>query len=170
MWCTLLCVLPVLINITRETREGGVALLTVKTGLNGASKSTYEGEPSLIGSLGLLCCYMRFLICLGCSFLPSTKYFFPYHTLFQCLCPHRPASWTGSHAGSPVSQYVSLNKSGDTPENQKSVSRARICKRLRSPGRDFLIRFRQPMLPCGAVRQIGLLYRPANLEIDSWAP
>jgi hypothetical protein len=33
--------------------------------------------------------------------------------------------------------------------------RARICKRLRSPGIDF-------------VRQIGLMYRPARLGIDSW--
>ncbi len=34
--------------------------------------------------------------------------FFPHRTLFQCLCPHRPASWAGSRAGSPVPQYVSL--------------------------------------------------------------
>ncbi len=30
--------------------------------------------------------------------------------------------------------------------------------------------FRQPMLPGGAVRKIGLSYRPARLGIDSWAP
>jgi hypothetical protein len=31
-------------------------------------------------------------------------------------------------------------------------------------------RFRQPMQPCGPVRQIGLSYRPTRLGIDSWAP
>jgi len=39
----------------------------------------------------------------GCSSRPSTKYFFPGRTLFIFLCPHRPASWAGSRAGSPVS-------------------------------------------------------------------
>jgi len=29
-------------------------------------------------------------------------------TLFQFLCPQRPASWAGSRAESPVSHYVSL--------------------------------------------------------------
>jgi hypothetical protein len=33
----------------------------------------------------------RFLFCLGCSYLPSTKYLFPHRTLFQFLCPHRPS-------------------------------------------------------------------------------
>ncbi len=33
----------------------------------------------------------RFLFCLGCSNLPSTKYLFPHRTLFQFLCPHRPS-------------------------------------------------------------------------------
>jgi hypothetical protein len=36
---------------------------------------------------------------------------FPHRTLFQCLCPHRPASWTGSRAGSPVS-YTEVCVSG----------------------------------------------------------
>jgi hypothetical protein len=68
--------------------------------------------------------------------MPGTKYVFPHRTLFPFLWPHCPASWTGSRAGSPVSYYVSLNKTVDTAENQKSVSRARICERLRSPAID----------------------------------
>ncbi len=31
-------------------------------------------------------------------------------------------------------------------------------------------RFRQPLQPDGPVRKIGLSYRPARLEIDSWSP
>jgi hypothetical protein len=31
-------------------------------------------------------------------------------------------------------------------------------------------RLRQPMLPDGPVRQIGLSYGPARLGIDSWTP
>jgi hypothetical protein len=37
-----------------------------------------------------------------------TKHIFPHPTLFQFLCPHRPASCAGIRAGSPVSSYVSL--------------------------------------------------------------
>jgi hypothetical protein len=33
---------------------------------------------------------------------PNTKYFFPFRTLFQFISPHRPASWAGGRAGSPV--------------------------------------------------------------------
>ncbi len=52
-----------------------------------------------------------------------------------------------------------------------SVSRARICKRLRSPEIDSSRnRFCQPMYPGGPIRQIGLSYRPAKLGIDSCAP
>ncbi len=32
---------------------------------------------------------------------------FPHRTLFHFICPHRPATWSGSQAASPVSQYVS---------------------------------------------------------------
>ncbi len=76
--------------------------------MNGDSKSTQEWVPSMVGSVGLLCRCKRFLFCLDCSSQPSTKYFFPYHTLFQFLCSPWPASWAGSRAESPVSQYVSL--------------------------------------------------------------
>ncbi len=50
--------------------------LTVEPEVNGNSKNTTERGPSLVGSLGLSCWYMRFLVCLGCSSRPSTKYFF----------------------------------------------------------------------------------------------
>jgi hypothetical protein len=92
---------------SRETREGW-SLQTLEIDVNGDSKSTNERGPSLEGSLGLLCWYKRFLFCLGCSSRPSTKYFFPHRTLFQCLCLHRPASWVGSRTVSPFSSYVSL--------------------------------------------------------------
>jgi hypothetical protein len=59
----------------REKREGWT-LLTVETKVNGDSKSTNERGSSLVGSLGLSRRYKRFLFCLGCSSLSSTKYFF----------------------------------------------------------------------------------------------
>jgi hypothetical protein len=34
---------------------------------------------------------------------PSTKYYFLYRTLFHLISFHRPATWAGSRAGSPVS-------------------------------------------------------------------
>ncbi len=40
---------------------------------------------------------------------PVKNIFFPHRTLFPFLCPHRPASWAVSRAGSPVSQYASLD-------------------------------------------------------------
>jgi hypothetical protein len=45
--------------------------------MSGDSKSTNcPSCPSLVGSLGLLCRYKRFLFWFGCSCRPSTKYFF----------------------------------------------------------------------------------------------
>jgi hypothetical protein len=38
----------------------------------------------------------------------QTKYYFPHRTLFHFIYPHRPASWAGSHAGSPVSLNMCL--------------------------------------------------------------
>jgi hypothetical protein len=35
-------------------------------------------------------------------------FYSPHTTLVHCICPQRSASLTGSRAGSPVSQYVSL--------------------------------------------------------------
>jgi hypothetical protein len=61
--------------LTRETREGW-PLLSVETEAHGDSRSTHERGPSLVGSLGSLCRYKRFLSCIGCSNRPSTKYIF----------------------------------------------------------------------------------------------
>jgi hypothetical protein len=58
-------------TLTRETRQGR-PLFTVETEANGDSRSTYERNPSLVGSLGSLCRYKRFLSCLGFSSRPST--------------------------------------------------------------------------------------------------
>jgi hypothetical protein len=76
--------------------------------LLGDSKSKNEMSPSLVCLLGLSCRYKSFLSCLGCSSRHSTKYFFPHRSLFQIICPHRPACWASSRAGSPVSYYMSL--------------------------------------------------------------
>ncbi len=38
---------------------------------------------------------------------PHRTTFFPHRTLFQFVCPHRPATWVGSRAGPPVSECVS---------------------------------------------------------------
>ncbi len=59
----------------------------------------------MVGSLGLSCRYKRFLPCLGCPSRPSSKYS-PYTS--SILLSHRSASWAGSRAASPFSQYVSL--------------------------------------------------------------
>ncbi len=70
----------------RETVEGW-PLLTVETEANGDLWSKNERSPSLVGSLGSLYRYWRFLSCLGCYSQPSTKYFF-----LALYVPHRPAT------------------------------------------------------------------------------
>ncbi len=45
-------------------------------------------------------------MCLSCFSSQASK-IFPHGTLFQCICPHRPASWAGSRDGSLVSYCVS---------------------------------------------------------------
>ncbi len=74
-------------NENRETREGW-PLLTVETEVNGGdAKSTNERCSPLVSSLGLSCRYKSFLICLGCSCRPSTKYFFLNVHYFNSLVP-----------------------------------------------------------------------------------
>ncbi len=92
---------------TRDTREGW-PLPTVETEANGDSKRTNEKGPSLIDSLGLSCRCKRFCSALAALVGPEQNIRFPHRTLCQFLCPHRPESWAGSRAGSPVSWYVSL--------------------------------------------------------------
>jgi hypothetical protein len=67
---------------TRETREGW-ALLTVETGTNGDSKSTYNRNGVLLWFVRWACHKhkKRSLSCLCCSSPPGTKYFFPHRTL-----------------------------------------------------------------------------------------
>ncbi len=86
-----------------ERLERGGPLRTVETEMNGDAKSTNKSGSSFL--VRWACRYKRFLFCLGCPSRPCTKYFFPQQTLFQFLYPHRPASWAGNRAGSPVSYY-----------------------------------------------------------------
>jgi hypothetical protein len=88
--------------VIRETREGW-PLVTVEIEANGDSKSTNDRGPSLVGSLDSSCWYNRFLSGLGCSSQPSTKHYFPHHTLFHFISTHCPATWAGWSAESPVS-------------------------------------------------------------------
>ncbi len=79
----------------RETREGW-PLLTVETEVNGDSKSTNKRVLLVpVQEISVL----PLAVLVG----PEQK-IFPYRTLFQFLCPQRPASWAGSRAGSPVSK------------------------------------------------------------------
>jgi hypothetical protein len=66
----------------------------------GTQRVQMKGVFPLVGLLGSSCRYKRLLSCLGC---PG---FFPHRTLFQFICPHRPAIWTGSRGGPPVFEYV----------------------------------------------------------------
>jgi hypothetical protein len=38
---------------------------------------------------------------------PVHKYSFSHRTIFQFMCPHRPATWAGSRAGPPIFECVS---------------------------------------------------------------
>ncbi len=61
----------------------------------------------LVLCMGSLCRYKRLLSYLGCSGQPNTKYFFPFCTLFQCMCSQRPGTWVGSRTAPPFSECVS---------------------------------------------------------------
>jgi hypothetical protein len=80
-------------------------LLTVETEVNGDLKRTNERGPFLVGSSGCRAGTRDFCSALAALDGP-VKYFFPRRTLFQFLCPHCPASWAGSRAGSPVSIFI----------------------------------------------------------------
>jgi hypothetical protein len=54
---------------------------------------------------------------------PSKKYYFPYRTLFHNISPHRPATWAGRRAGSPVSG--SLATTLDEKDRDNSVGETR---------------------------------------------
>ncbi len=53
-----------------------------------------------------------FCSALGCSSRPYIKYIFLHHTLFQCLCPHRPCSQLGRQPCRVACPLVCV--SGDT--------------------------------------------------------
>jgi hypothetical protein len=86
---------------TREIGDGW-PLLTVETVVNGNSKRTNERGPFLVGSLGLSCRYKRFLFCHSCSVVSSVQTIFFLTLRYFNNCLHRPASGSGSRAGSPV--------------------------------------------------------------------
>jgi hypothetical protein len=88
---------------TRETREGW-PLLTVETEANGDSKNTNERGGWFVG---LVPVQETFILPWLLWSAPSKKYFFPHSTLFQFMCPHRPATWASSRAEPPVSEYES---------------------------------------------------------------
>jgi hypothetical protein len=89
--------------VAREAGEG-CPLLTVETDANGDSWSINERGPSLTGSFGSSCRYKRFFyLALTALVSPVQNIFFPYRTLCHFICPHRPATWARSRAGSPVS-------------------------------------------------------------------
>jgi hypothetical protein len=54
--------------------------------------------------VGSSCADIRDLILPACSGQPSTNYSFPHRTLFQSMCPHRPATRQCSRAGPLVSE------------------------------------------------------------------
>ncbi len=82
--------------------------MTIETEVNGDSKSSNERGPSLVNRWACHARTIDFCSALAAEVGPEYKIFFPHRTLFHFFCPHRPASWTGSRAGSPVSLYVSL--------------------------------------------------------------
>ncbi len=61
--------------------------------------------PSLVGSLGSSSRHKRFFILPWLLWSAQYKIFFLSPTLFQIMCPHRPATWAGSLAGLPVSEW-----------------------------------------------------------------
>jgi hypothetical protein len=67
----------------------------------GTQRVQMKGVFPLVGLLGSSCRYKRLLSCLGCPGL------FPHRTLYQLICPHRPATWAGTRAGPPFYEYVS---------------------------------------------------------------
>jgi hypothetical protein len=86
---------------TREAREVW-PLLTGETGEIGTQR--VQGKGSFVGWLaGLVVPVETFILP---WMLWSTQYkifFFPHRTLFQFMCPHRPAAWAGNLPGPPVS-------------------------------------------------------------------
>jgi hypothetical protein len=76
----------------------GSKLLTGETEVNGDSKSTNERGSSLVGCTRDVCSTLAALV--G----PVQNIYFLNVYFFSSFVPgHRPASWAGRRAGSPVS-------------------------------------------------------------------
>ncbi len=82
----------------RETREGWPLLLTVEIEANGDLWSTNERSPSLVGSMGSLCRYKRFLFCLGFSIVSPVQNIFFLAPHFFSLYDSQSPSNLGSQA------------------------------------------------------------------------
>jgi hypothetical protein len=78
--------------LTPERPERGGPCWLVKLRRIGTQRLQMKGGPSLVGSLGSSCWYKRLLSCLKCSDQPCKKYFSPFRTLFQFMCPLPPSS------------------------------------------------------------------------------
>jgi hypothetical protein len=86
--------------------ETGFPTVAVETEENGDSRSTtYERGPLLVGFWACRVSTRELCSTLTALVGPVQNIFFPRRTLFQFLCTHRPASWAGSRAGSPVSVH-----------------------------------------------------------------
>jgi hypothetical protein len=66
-----------------------------------------EVNGDLVGWLGSSFRYKRLYPALASVVSPEQTIYFPHRTLFQFMCPHRPAAWAGSRAVPPVSECVS---------------------------------------------------------------
>ncbi len=98
-------------NTHKETREGW-PMLTVETEANGDSWSTCERVPSLDGGWFVVLVVQIQQILVLPWMLQSAQYkilFSSQPTFFHFISPHRPATWAGSRAGSPVSLSLSTH-------------------------------------------------------------
>ncbi len=88
--------------------RGGPCWL-LKLSWMGTQRAQMKGSLPWMVNLNLSCRYKRFLLCLGCCSRPHTKYFFPHRTVFQFLCPHRPAAGEAAVLGH-LSLIMSLGR------------------------------------------------------------
>jgi hypothetical protein len=105
--CSMVCLAhvhrPLWFIDANQTRDGW-HLLTVKTVQMGTLGVHMTGVLPLFGSLGSLCRYSTVDFCSALAALvsPVKIYYVPHRTLFHFIGPHRPATWAGRRAGSPV--------------------------------------------------------------------
>jgi hypothetical protein len=96
--------------------ERKLAKLSMTTFTHRSSSLLFYGTKEL-----KLCTVRLFLWAFGAgirNFYPALaalvsqvqNIFFPPHTLFPFMCPHRPASWSGRRAWSPVQLLLTTHK------------------------------------------------------------